>query len=76
MSTSKKTPAADRSHGGPGSSQQDATKPSTPARTGPAPGMPTNSRRSAVSGGGGERDSHHTHNPPEKGKGKPVSPGR
>jgi len=73
MSTSKKTPAADRSHGGPGSSQQDASD-STPARDrGPAPGMPTNSRRSGVSGGGGERDIHHTHSPTEKGKGKSVA---
>jgi hypothetical protein len=34
------------------------------------PGEPTNMRHSRVSGGGGERDSHHAHNPPEKGKGK------
>jgi len=76
MSTSDKTPAADRSHGGPGSSQQDATKPALQRRTGPAPGEPTNTRHSRVSGGGGERDSHHTHNPSEKGKGKAIAPGR
>jgi hypothetical protein len=70
VSTSKKTPAADRSHGGPGSSQQDAIQPAAPARSGPAPGEPTNTRHSRISGGGGEHDSHHTHNPPEKGKGK------
>ena len=70
MPTSKKIPAADRSHGGPGSSQQDATKPEAPRRTGPIPGTPTNSRQSHVSGGGGERDSHHTHSASEKGKGK------
>lgn len=70
MSTSTKTPAADRSRGGPGSSRQDATKPLPPHRAGPEPGEPTNPRRSRVSGGGGERDSHHSHNPPEKGKGK------
>ena len=70
MSTSQKTPKADRSHGGPGSSQQDATKPTESHGTGPLPGQPTNSRHSQVSGGGGERDNHHTHNPPEKGKGK------
>ena len=75
MSTSKKTPASDRSHGGPGSSRQDATKPAARAPSGPAPGEPTNTRHSRVSGGGGERDSHHTHNPPEKGKGKTSSPG-
>ena len=70
MSSSQKTPKADRSHGGPGSSQQDATKPAAPHETRPLPGQPTNSRQSRVSGGGGERDNHHTHNPPEKGKGK------
>ena len=74
MSTSTKTPAADRSHGGPGSSHQDATQPAPPHHTGPDPGEPTNPRRSQVSGGGGERDPHHTHNPPEKGKGK-AAPG-
>ena len=67
MSTSKKTPAADRHHGGPGSSQQDATEP-MPADTEshPAPDEPTNTRRSRVSGGGGERDAHHTHDPKTK----------
>ena len=70
MPSSQKTPEADRSHGGPGSSQQDATKPATSRGAGPLPGQPTNSRHSRVSGGGGERDSHHTHNLPEKGKGK------
>jgi hypothetical protein len=76
VSTSKKTPAADRSHGGPGSARQDATKPAAPPRSGPSPGGPTNTRHSRISGGGGERDRHHTHNPPEKGKGKTSSPGR
>jgi hypothetical protein len=76
MSTSKKTPAADRSHGGPGSSQQDATQPEAPRHAGPAAGMPTNGRRSGVSGGGGEPDNHHSHNPPEKGKGKAAVPVR
>lgn len=57
---------ADRSHGGPGSSHQDASKPSAPERTGPEPGEPTNPDRSRVSGGGGERDRHHSHNPARK----------
>ncbi|WP_244632898.1 hypothetical protein [Methylobacterium radiotolerans] len=61
MSTSKKTPAAGRHHGGPGSSHQDATKPHDAAEHRPAPGSPTNDSKSHVSGGGGERDSHHTH---------------
>jgi hypothetical protein len=59
--------------GGPGSSHQDKTQPdATDQLTGhkgggpkggapPTPGEPTNHRNSRVSGGGGERDSHHTH---------------
>lgn len=74
MSMSKKPAAADRSHGGPGSSQQDATKPADERSGSPAPGTPTNSARSRVSGGGGERDIHHTHSPVLKGKGKTVRP--
>lgn len=61
MSTSKKTPAANRHHGGPGSSHQDASKPFHEEAHGPAHGSPTNDAKSHVSGGGGERDSHHTH---------------
>ncbi len=37
MSTSNKTPASDHSHGGPGNSQQDATKPAPAHRSGPLP---------------------------------------
>lgn len=66
MSTSAKTPAADRSQGGPGSSGQNADKPRAAPRPGPAPGRPTNPDRSRVSGGGGERDRHHTHEPVTK----------
>lgn len=61
MSTSSKNPAADRHHGGPGSSHQDASKPRAEQRSGPAPGAPTSDTRSHVSGGGGERDRHHRH---------------
>ncbi|HZH27445.1 MAG TPA: hypothetical protein VEY95_09725 [Azospirillaceae bacterium] len=61
MSTSTKHPATNRHHGGPGSSQQDATKPLKEHDRNPAPGDPTNPDRSRVSGGGGERDRHHTH---------------
>jgi len=53
----------DRSRGGPGSSHQNADKPAPSKDTGPAPGEPTNTDRSRVSGGGGERDRHHTHDP-------------
>ena len=50
--------------GGPGSSRQDRKHPEKGGREHerPAPGMPTNDRKSHVSGGGGERDHHHTHN--------------
>jgi hypothetical protein len=65
MSTSKKTPAADRHHGGPGSSHQDATKPQAEGHHGPNPGGPTSDTKSHVSGGG-ERDSHHAHDPAGK----------
>lgn len=61
MSTSSKTPAADRHQGGPGSSHQDVSKPRAEERSGPTPGSPTNDTRSHVSGGGGERDRHHRH---------------
>jgi hypothetical protein len=65
MSSSKKIGAADRSRGGPGSSQQNRKKrPPAKARALTA-GAPTNSRRSRVSGGGGERDLHRTHARPE-----------
>jgi hypothetical protein len=57
--------------GGPGSSHQDREHPGKNQQptghkgggsTEPAaPGEPTNTEKSRVSGGGGERDSHHTH---------------
>jgi hypothetical protein len=59
--------------GGPGSSHQDREHPGKnhqqtghkgggpAAGTPPAPGSPTNSDQSRKSGGGGERDAHHTH---------------
>jgi hypothetical protein len=50
--------------GGPGSSKQDRKHPEKFAKDeGPTPGEPTNSRSSHVSGGGGERDKHHSHDP-------------
>ena len=66
MSSRNKNDGADRTHGGPGSSHQDASKPSAPGHDGAEPGEPTNPNRSRVSGGGGERDRHHTHNPATK----------
>jgi hypothetical protein len=53
-----------RDAGGPGSSHQGGSHGAAHrARDDHAaePGMPTNTERSRVSGGGGERDRHHTH---------------
>ena len=55
-------------HGGPGASGENAKRPPPGERAGPLPGQPTSGRNSRISGGGGERDSHHTHNPRDKGK--------
>ena len=65
MSTSKKTERAQR-YGGPGSSHQNRAEPAPPEHAGPKPGEPTNPPRSRISGGGGERDIHHTHDPKTK----------
>lgn len=68
------TADADR-FGGPGSSHQDREHPGKNGQatghkhtqgmtdSGPLPGQPTNTDRSRISGGGGERDRHHTHGP-------------
>jgi hypothetical protein len=55
-----KTPNA-REWGGPGSSHQDASESAPEPHDPRAPGTPTNDDHSHVSGGGGERDRHHTH---------------
>jgi hypothetical protein len=62
MSTSQKTPASIR-QGGPGSSQQDATAPLDVRKP---PAEPDDRHQSRVSGGGGEKDSHHTHDSKRK----------
>lgn len=63
----KKLDRTDRSHGGPGSSHEDATQPQQKAREAkPSPGEPTNRERSRVGSGGGERDIHHSHDPAHK----------
>lgn len=67
MSSSKKTEEANRHHGGPGSSHQRPDLPDPTEGRGPEPGSPTNTTRSDVSGGGGVRDRHHTHEPNRKG---------
>jgi hypothetical protein len=62
MSTSAKSPNTLR-HGGPGASHENARQPPDLKK-----GKPDAMRnRSEVSGGGGERDSHHTHDPNKKG---------
>jgi hypothetical protein len=63
MSTSKKSPATIR-QGGPGASHENAKAPLQVKKPPPESDL---KRRSKVSGGGGERDSHHTHNPSMKG---------
>jgi hypothetical protein len=58
-----KNPNTER-FGGPGSSKQDRDHPEKFVKhEGPHPGEPTNSRSSQISGGGGERDKHHSHDP-------------
>ena len=47
--------------GGPGASHENASKPPPPRVDLRAPGEPTNTPFSHVSGGGGERDRHHGH---------------
>ncbi len=64
---SRKDPDTDRSQGGPGSSHQGASQPGGDRRHGPEPRQRRTEDRSNVSGGGGERDSHHTHDPRTKG---------
>jgi len=52
--------------GGPGASHENRDKPQPEHRDARPPGTPTNDRRSHISGGGGERDAHHSHDPREK----------
>lgn len=61
MSTSDKTPASIR-QGGPGASHENAKEP-LQEKKGPASDQ---KRHSQVSGGGGERDKHHTRDPNTK----------
>ena len=61
----KKHPNAER-WGGPGASHEDRTEPQPPKADPRPPGTPTNIRHSQVSGGGGERDVHHSHDPKDK----------
>ena len=53
--------------GGPGASHEDRTEPKPEKKPG-SPSEPDRATgRSQVSGGGGERDSHHTRDPEMKG---------
>ncbi|MEF0942470.1 hypothetical protein [Rhizobium sp. BR 362] len=65
MSTSTKTPASIR-QGGPGASHENAK---APLKIRKPPAEPDRRSRSKVSGGGGERDSHHSHDAEKKGGG-------
>ena len=60
-----KTPNTER-WGGPGASHEDRTEPKPSHGDPRPPGSPTNTRQSKVSGGGGERDAHHGHDPKDK----------
>lgn len=73
MSTSNKTPASIR-QGGPGASHENAKAPLEVKK--PTAEDPMR-RHSRVSGGGGEHDTHHTHDPEDKGGAThPASKGR
>lgn len=62
MSTSKKSPATIR-QGGPGASHENAKAPLEIRK----PPADDERPHSAVSGGGGEKDGHHSHDPHKKG---------
>jgi hypothetical protein len=65
MSTSTKAPQTIR-QGGPGASLENARK---PLEINKPPAESDLKTKSKVSGGGGERDSHHTHDAEKKGGG-------
>lgn len=65
MSTSSKSPSTIR-QGGPGASHENAKK---PLEINKPPAESDLRTKSKVSGGGGERDSHHTHDAEKKGGG-------
>lgn len=63
MSTSTKAPQTIR-QGGPGAAHKNAKKPLEIRKP---PADENDRHRARVSGGGGERDSHHAHDPARKG---------
>jgi hypothetical protein len=68
MASSKKNPATER-FGGPGASHENRKHPEKSQPRGPHPVDKKSTRLSGVSGGGGEPDAHHTHDPRLKGGG-------
>ena len=66
MSSSKKNPETERI-GGPGSSQQNRKEPEKSRPRGGHPVDKQSPKFSGVSGGGGEPDAHHSHDPRGKG---------
>lgn len=52
--------------GGPGASHEDRTKPQPEDHSQRDSERPTNGPKSQISGGGGERDINHTHDPKTK----------
>lgn len=63
MSTSSKSPSTIR-QGGPGASHENAK---APLKIEKPPADSDQRRHSKISGGGGERDEHHGHEPEQKG---------
>jgi hypothetical protein len=61
----KRHEAAERI-GGPGASHENRQHPEKSQPRGPAPQQTKDERHSSVSGGGGERDSHHSKSPAGK----------
>lgn len=53
--------------GGPGAAHENRKEPQKSRPRGQRPEDSHSEKRTGVSGGGGERDSHHTHDPPLKG---------
>ena len=66
MSSSKKNPETERI-GGPGSSHQNRKEPEKSRPLGGHPVDKQSPKFSGVSGGGGEPDAHHSHDPRGKG---------
>ena len=66
MSTSTKTPKSNR-QGGPGASHENVKAPLEVKKPSAGDSQRSHSR---ISGGGGEHDSHHTHDAAGKGRGR------